>query len=76
MIGPGAVASGVRCGAKAGEGSEVVGEVGLVVIAASKCELRPANIDASMHLLDSLLKALDATVKLGRDAHLLGETLG
>ncbi len=67
---------GVVCGAEAGEGTEVVGEVGLIVVAAGEGELGPGDVGATIHLLDGLLEALDAAVEFGRDADLLVEALG
>jgi hypothetical protein len=76
VVGPGAFAGGVLGGAEAGEGAEVVGEVGLVVVAAGEGEFGPADVGAAVHLLDSLLEALNAAVEFGGDADLLVETLG
>jgi hypothetical protein len=76
VVGPRTFAGGVRSGAEAGEGVEVVGEVGLVVVAAGQSEFGPADVDAAVHLLDGLLEALDAAVELGGDADLFGEELG
>jgi hypothetical protein len=75
VVGPDALGGGVVGGTKAGEGAEVVGEVGLVVVAAGKGELGPGNLGTAVHLLDGLLEALDAAVELGGDADLLVETL-
>jgi hypothetical protein len=44
---------------------EVVGEVGLVVVAAGERELGPVNVGAAMYQLDGLLEALDAAVEFG-----------
>ena len=76
VVGPDAVGGGVVGGAESGEGAEVVGEVGLVVVAAGEGEIGPADVGSLMHLLDSLLEALDAAVELGGDANLLVEALG
>ena len=76
MVGPDAVGGGVVGGAEAGEGAEVVGEVGLVVVAAGEGQVGPADVSALVHELEGLLKALDAAVELGGDADLLVEALG
>jgi len=65
VVGPGAMGCGVGSGAEAGEGVEVVGEVGLVVVAAGEGELGPVDVGAAMDLLDRLLEALDAAVEFG-----------
>jgi hypothetical protein len=76
VVCPRALGCGVRSGAEAGEGVEVVGEVGLVVVATSQGEFGPADVDAAMHMLDGLLEALDTAVELGGDADLFAEELG
>jgi hypothetical protein len=76
VVGPGAVGGGVVRGAEAGEGVEVVGEVGLVVVAAGEGEFGPVDVGAAVHELDGLLEALDAAVEFGGDADLLAEELG
>jgi hypothetical protein len=76
VVGPGAVGCGVAGWAEAGEGLEVVGEVGLVVVAAGKGELGPVDVGSAVEELDGLLEALDAAVELGGDADLLAEELG
>src|SRR6266853_2105271 len=63
-------------GAEAGEGVEVVGEVGLVVVAAGEGELGPVDVGSAVDELDGLLEALDAAVEFGGDADLLAEELG
>ncbi len=55
---------------------EVVGEVGLVVVAAGKGELGPVDVGTVVHELDGLLEALDAAVEFGGDADLFAEELG
>ncbi len=65
VVGPDAVGGGVVGGAEAGEGAEVVCEVGLVVVAAGESELGPWDVGALVHLLKGLLEALDAAVELG-----------
>jgi len=76
VIAPAALSCGVERGAEAGEGVEVVDEVGLVVIAAGEGELGPVDVVAAVHVLDSLLEALDAAVEFGRDADVIAEELG
>ena len=44
---------------------EVVGEVGLVVVAAGEGEFGPVDIGAAVDLLDGLLETLDAAVEFG-----------
>src|SRR5207302_6267657 len=75
-IGPGARGSGIVRGAEAGEGVEVVGEVGLVVVAAGEGKLGPVDVGAAVDELDGLLETLDAAVEFGGDADLLAELLG
>jgi len=65
VVGPGAMGCGVGSGAEAGEGVEVVGEVGLVVVAAGEGEVGPADVGSAMHVLDGLLEAPDAAVEFG-----------
>ena len=65
MVGPGAVSGGVVGGADAGEGVEVVGEVGLIIVAAGEGEVGPADVGSAMHVLDGLLEAPDAAVEFG-----------
>ena len=55
---------------------EVVGEVGLVVVAAGEGEFGPVDVVAAMHEPDGLLEALDAAVEFGGDADLFAEELG
>ena len=55
---------------------EVVGEVGLVVVAAGEGKLGPGDVGAAVHLLDGLLEALDAAIEFGGDAYLFAEELG
>ncbi len=76
VVGPDAVGGGVVGGAEAGEGAEVVGEVGLVVVAAGEGKFGPADVGAAIHLLDGLLEALDAAVEFWGDAYLLVESFG
>ena len=76
VVGPDAIGGGVVGGAEAGEGAEVVGEVGLVVVAAGEGELGPGDVGTVVHELKGLLEALDAAVELGGDADLLVEALG
>ena len=76
VVGPGALGGGVCGGAQAGEGVEVVGEVGLVVVAAGEGELGPVDVGAAVDELDGLLEALDAAVEFGGDADLFAEELG
>lgn len=75
MIAPRAAGSGVGGGAYAGEGSEVVGEVGLIVITASESEFGPGDVYTVMELVDGLLETLDATVKLGWYADVFAKEL-
>ncbi len=75
MVAPAALCRGVVGGAEAGEGVEVVGEVGLVVVAAGEGQFGPVDVCAAVHLLDGLLEALDAAVEFGGDAYLLAEEL-
>ena len=65
VVGPGAMGCRVAGGAEAGEGVEVVGEVGLVVEAAGEGEFGPVDIGAAVDLLDGLLETLDAAVEFG-----------
>ena len=76
VIGPWALRCGIVGGAQAGEGLEVVGEVGLVVVAAGEGEFGPVDVGAAVEELDGLLEALDAAVEFGGDADLLAELLG
>ena len=76
MVGPDALGGGVVGGAETGEGAEVVGEVGLVVVAAGEGELGPRDVGALMHELEGLLEAPDTAIELGGDANLLVEALG
>jgi len=76
VVGPDALGGGVVGGAETGEGAEVVGEVGLVVVATGEGELGPGDVGTTIHLLNGLLEALDAAVKFGGDADLLVEALG
>ena len=75
VVAPAALGGGVVGGAEAGEGVEVVGEVGLVVVAAGEGQLGPWNVEAAVHRLNGLLEALDAAVELGGDADLFAEEL-
>ena len=54
---------------------EVVGEVGLVVVAAGEGEFGPVEVVAAVHVLDGLLETLDAAVEFGGDADLFAEEL-
>src|SRR5258708_22466214 len=76
VVATAALGGGVGGGAQAGEGVEVVGEVGLVVVAAGEGEFGPADVGAAVHLLDGLLEALDAAVEFGGDAYLFAKELG
>ena len=75
VITPQTLRGGVGCGTQSGEGVEVVGKVGLVVVAASEGQLGPGDVEAAVHRLDGLLEALDQAVELGGDAYLLAEEL-
>ena len=75
MVGPATLRGGVVGWADAGEGAEVVGEVGLVVIATREGKLDPVNVFAAMKLLDGLLEALNAAVEFWRDADLFAKEL-
>jgi hypothetical protein len=75
VVGPWAVRRGIAGWAEAGEGVEVVGEVGLVVVAADEGELGPVDVGAAVHELDGLLETLDAAVEFGGDADLFAEEL-
>lgn len=44
---------------------EVVGEMGLIVVATGEGELSPVDVVAAVDLLDGLLETLDAAVELG-----------
>ena len=59
MVAPAALCRCVVGGAEAGEGVEVVGEVGLVVVAAAEGELDPVDVFAAMQLLDGVLETLN-----------------
>ena len=75
MVAPAALGGEVVGGAEAGEGVEVVGEVGLVVVAAGESEFCPMDVVAAVHVLDGLLEALDAAVEFGGDADVFAEEL-
>ena len=75
MVGPAALRGGVVRGADAGEGAEVVGEVGLVVVAAAEGELDPVDVFAAMQLLDGVLETLNAAVEFWGDADLFAKEL-
>src|SRR5207302_3946272 len=76
VVGPGAAGDGVVGRADAGKGVEVVGEVGLVVVAAGEGEFGPVDVGAAVDEQDGLLEALDAAVEFGGDADLFAELLG
>ena len=56
---------------------EVVGEVGLVVVTTGQSEFGPADVSATMHLLDSLLEALQryqgTVIIVSHDRYILNE---
>lgn len=65
VVGPGTGGRGVARGAEAGEGVEVVREMGLIVVATGEGELGPVDVGAAVDLLDGLLETVDAAVELG-----------
>ena len=75
VVGPAGAAGGVGGGVDAGEGTELVGEVGLVVIAAVEREFGPANVGSRVELANGALEALDAAPDFGREADLLAKDL-
>lgn len=75
MVGPEGAASGVGCGIDSGEGTELVGEVGLVVEAAVEGEVSPGDVYAGVKLIYGALEALDAAPGFGREADFFAEDL-
>ena len=76
VIGPEGAASGVGGGVDPGERTELIGEVGLVIVAAVERQLGPANVGSGVKLADGALEALDAAPGLGRKPHLFTKNLG
>jgi hypothetical protein len=54
---------------------EIIGEIGLVVVTACKCELGPGYVGPSVELLDRLLEAQDAAIELGWNSNVFGKEL-
>lgn len=73
VSGPMEFALGVLAGGEAGEGFEVVDEVGLVEIAAVLGEAGPVGLAGFARLVNGGAEALDALVELGGHAHLGAE---
>jgi hypothetical protein len=76
VVGPAGAVGGVGGGIDSGEGAELVGEVGLVVVTAVKGELGPAYVDSDVELMNGALEALDAAPDFGREADCFAEDLG
>ena len=62
-------------GGHAGEGLEVVDEMGLVVVAAIECDLCPIDLPGAMYRVEGLLEAAHAAEGFRRESDLLAKEL-
>ena len=76
VVSPAGAVGGVGGGVDAGEGAELVGEVGLVVVAAVESKFSPAYVCSCVKLVNGALEALDSAPDLGREADCFAENLG
>src|SRR5579863_5406624 len=75
VVGPQGAARGVGGGIDAGEGTEFVSEVGLVVVTAVECQLCPADVGAGVQLANGVLESLDAAPDFGAETHFFAKDL-
>jgi len=76
VVGPDRAADGVGSGVDAGEGAELIGEVGLIVVATFEGELGPADVGSGVELMNGALETLNAAPYFGRETYLFAKDLG
>lgn len=76
VVGPQGAVCGICRRVDSGEGAELVGEVGLVIVAAVECQICPADIGTGVKFAYGVLETLDAAPDLGSKPDLFAKNLG